>query len=168
MGHLDIDDSEETVRRGRRFHSYTATPPDEAFLSYIADFWQEHNYSPSVRDIKAALKLSSVSVVAYRLHNLREDGKLFFDDNITRSYRLPSMRITFSADSAGDPKPKVAAKESDEETIIEVVRNLIQEFYQLYHPGIVMNRGTMLALNSKIVSLIVAREQKLRQKIRGY
>ena len=52
---------------------------------YIGRFIDEHNYSPSVRDIQNALSVSSTSVVDYNLKKLEERGLIRRDKNISRA-----------------------------------------------------------------------------------
>ncbi len=60
----------------------------EKILTYIRDFKEEYNYSPSIRDIQAALTISSTSVVDYNLKELVKRGLIRRARNVSRTIEL--------------------------------------------------------------------------------
>lgn len=56
----------------------------EAFLAW---WWAERGYAPSVRDIQEGVGISSTSVVIYNLKSLREQGRVTFEDGRARTVR---------------------------------------------------------------------------------
>ena len=64
------------------------SPRQEAILSFINDFMEEHGYPPSIREIGAAAGISSTSVVDYNLRVLERDGYLRRDREISRGLGL--------------------------------------------------------------------------------
>ena len=48
----------------------------QQILSFVSRFTRENGYAPSVREIGAAVGLSSTASVSYHLHNLQEQGLL--------------------------------------------------------------------------------------------
>lgn len=51
-------------------------PNLENVYNYIRDYYDDHGISPTVREIQAALGMSSTSVVAYQIRRLVEEGRL--------------------------------------------------------------------------------------------
>lgn len=66
------------------------TPMHQKILAFIKEFNETKGYSPSVREICAAVGLRSPSTVHCHLKNLQEAGYLVKDGNKTRSLTLPS------------------------------------------------------------------------------
>lgn len=62
--------------------------PDEAILDAIRWHIGENGYSPSVRELCAALGITSPSAMKYRLDRLREKGLVTFDRYKQRTLRL--------------------------------------------------------------------------------
>lgn len=62
-----------------------AEPVDIEF--YIARYWQEHNFAPSIRDIAAEF-CCSVSTVADRLGILRRGGSVVWEVGKGRTLRI--------------------------------------------------------------------------------
>jgi repressor LexA len=54
-------------------------------LRCIGDFIDEHQYPPSVRDLKALLPISSTSVVNYRLERLEHFGLITRSPGLSRT-----------------------------------------------------------------------------------
>lgn len=81
--------SETASSSGRRPVSAEAeeTKNDE-ILAFIADYWTRVGYPPSVRDIGAAVGLSSSSTVHVHLAELQRQGRIVKDPKIARSIRL--------------------------------------------------------------------------------
>lgn len=57
-------------------------------IEFISDFTNESGYPPSIREIGAAVGISSTSVVNYNLNRLVEEGFLSRDQNVSRGIRL--------------------------------------------------------------------------------
>jgi repressor LexA len=57
-------------------------------LDFIRMFGLENGYPPSIREIGAAVDISSTSVVNYNLNRLVEQGYLDRDQNVSRGLRL--------------------------------------------------------------------------------
>ena len=57
----------------------------QRILDAIWEFWAEHRYSPSIRDIQDRADISSTSVVVYNLAKLRRRGLVDYDELTTRS-----------------------------------------------------------------------------------
>ncbi len=64
------------------------TEREQDILDYIAQTWEREGYSPSVRDIKAALNIRSTSTVHTYLQRLREKGLLSKEEGKSRTLRL--------------------------------------------------------------------------------
>ena len=60
---------------------------DRRVLEAIVEFWAEHGYSPSLREIGKAVGRAP-SVVSRHLAYLRNKGLIAYDDGITRSIRV--------------------------------------------------------------------------------
>lgn len=61
---------------------------DRQMVVAIRDYVEEHGYSPSFRDLGAAVGIVSAGSVKYRLSSLRDKGLLTYDDLIPRTIRL--------------------------------------------------------------------------------
>ena len=59
----------------------------EQVYEAIKAFLQERGYSPAVRDICAALGVST-STVHYHMRRLRREGRIVFEDGQARTVRL--------------------------------------------------------------------------------
>lgn len=60
----------------------------EAMLAYIRQFIDEFGYPPSVRQIQAAVGISSTSVVDYNLNILEREGHLRRDPDVSRGLEV--------------------------------------------------------------------------------
>jgi repressor LexA len=69
------------------------TERQRRILAYLEDFIQEHNYPPSIRDIQAALGISSTSVVDYNLDNLEKRGLITRRRRSSRSITLTGKSL---------------------------------------------------------------------------
>jgi repressor LexA len=58
---------------------------NENILSFVETFIKTHGYSPSIRDIKTGLRISSTCVVSYHLVKLKKLGLINYTPNIARS-----------------------------------------------------------------------------------
>ena len=57
-------------------------------LKFIADFMDDNQFPPTVRDIQAGCKISSTSVVDYNLHILQREGHLRRLPDVSRGIEL--------------------------------------------------------------------------------
>jgi repressor LexA len=57
-------------------------------LAFIRTYLLEHNYPPTIREIGAAVRISSTSVVKYNLERLQEKGYLDRSEEVSRGLRL--------------------------------------------------------------------------------
>jgi repressor LexA len=64
------------------------TKKQTALLKYIDQFTEEHDYSPSYREIMRAMKLNSVSAVAEHVNNCVAAGFLKKNPNEARSLKV--------------------------------------------------------------------------------
>ena len=71
------------------------TRRQQAILSYIEDFTDNHSYPPTIREIQEGLDISSTSVVDYNLKVLEQRDEIRRNRNISRGIELanrPTMR----------------------------------------------------------------------------
>ena len=64
------------------------TDNTETILRYVEEFWAEHGYSPSLREIQKACDISSLSVVKWNLGTLEKRGDIRRVPEIARSITL--------------------------------------------------------------------------------
>ena len=64
------------------------TERDEAIAAFVRAYWAERGYSPSLREIGAAVGMRSTSMVRYRLDKLEAAGVIERTPGISRSIRL--------------------------------------------------------------------------------
>jgi repressor LexA len=60
----------------------------QRILKFLADFIQERDYPPSIRDIQSGCGISSTSVVDYNLKRLEEKGHIRRDREVSRAIEL--------------------------------------------------------------------------------
>lgn len=65
---------------------------DEDILRFIRAYSKAHRYSPSVRDIRDGVGMSSTSVVSNRLNDLVRRGLLVRPEGIARAMHVPRSR----------------------------------------------------------------------------
>ena len=68
------------------------TKKQTVLLKYIDQYTEEHNYSPSYREIMRAMKLSSVSAVAEHINNCVAAGFLEKVPNTARSLKVKPIQ----------------------------------------------------------------------------
>ena len=73
----------------------------KSMLAFIAEFVEENNYPPSIRDIGTACSISSTSVVKYNLTKLEKDKLIRRDKEVSRGLSLDWDRLQ-EAGLAGD------------------------------------------------------------------
>ncbi len=72
------------------------TPKQQQIYEYILDFFYEHGYPPSVREIANAVKLKSPSTVHFHLKGLRSAGLISQAEGKTRAISVNSQSATHS------------------------------------------------------------------------
>jgi repressor LexA len=116
-----------------------------SILEFLSAYFHENGYPPSIREIGAAVGISSTSVVAYNLRRLEEKGYLRRDQEVSRGLRLTSLAPEQAASGAvirlpllgrivaGEPVPVPASDFPlmGEETI-ELTRDLLGDPEGLY------------------------------------
>ncbi len=84
----------------------------KSMLAFIAEFVEENNYPPSIRDIGTACSISSTSVVKYNLTKLERDKLIRREKEVSRGLSLDWARLQeagLAADLAGAPAAQQAA-----------------------------------------------------------
>jgi len=92
------------------------SPRQQRMLDFIADFMDEHQFPPTVRDIQAGCEVSSTSVVDYNLQILQREGFLRrlpevsrgieLLDGVQRGSRRDLVRVPVLGNiAAGEPLP---------------------------------------------------------------
>ncbi|MCD7788467.1 MAG: transcriptional repressor LexA [Firmicutes bacterium] len=101
---------------------------EKAVYAYIAESIHKNGFSPSVRDIKAALGIKSTSTVHAYLGRLEEKGYITKDDGKSRTVRMvfppedgarEAVRLPVRGDIAAG-LPILAAEVYDDDDFIEV------------------------------------------------
>ena len=64
------------------------SPRQQRILDFIAEFIDEHQFPPTVRDIQTGCEISSTSVVDYNLHILQREGHLRRLPEVSRGIEL--------------------------------------------------------------------------------
>jgi len=84
----------------------------KSMLAFIAEFVEENNYPPSIRDIGTACSISSTSVVKYNLTKLERDKLIRREKEVSRGLSLDWARLQeagLADDLAGAPVAHQAA-----------------------------------------------------------
>jgi len=68
-------------------------PRQEAMLKFIRRFIEEHDYPPTIREIGAAVGISSTSVVNYNLDQLERKGYIVRNREVSRGLRLTDSQF---------------------------------------------------------------------------
>jgi len=63
-------------------------PRQKAMLEFIRQFIEENDYPPTIREIGAAVGISSTSVVNYNLDQLERKGRIIRNREVSRGLRL--------------------------------------------------------------------------------
>ena len=108
-------------------------------MQVLERFTDQNGYPPSIREIGRRADISSTSVVNYYLDQLEEDGYIERDRNVSRGVRLVKrlggivedmLRIPVVGRivaSAPVPVPSSDFPYFDEESMVEVARNMIPQ-----------------------------------------
>jgi repressor LexA len=111
----------------------------EAILGFINEFLGENGYPPTIRDIGAAVGISSTSVVNYNLNILEREGYLVRDREVSRGLRLVGEGISsdeiillplLGRIAAGDPIP--VPGDAVPEDHLELARGVLRDEEGLY------------------------------------
>lgn len=97
------------------------TKKQKELLDYIASFIAEHGYSPSYREIMAALNYTSVATVALHVGNLIKRGHLQKRDRSARSLEV------VEAGSEPAPLKSNAVKPNEEKWLIEKIEYFFEQ-----------------------------------------
>ncbi|MCA9823722.1 MAG: transcriptional repressor LexA [Dehalococcoidia bacterium] len=68
------------------------SPKQKDILDFLAEFLEENDYPPSIRDIQIGCKISSTSVVDYNLRKLEEKGAIRRDREVARGIEVLGSR----------------------------------------------------------------------------
>lgn len=116
----------------------------QQILDFLRNFIQEHRYSPSVREIREQLGISSTSVVKYNLDILEQRGLIERNRAISRSIRLVEQlneRLSeviqvplLGRIAAGTPIPVPDSDFSPfgYDTTIELTRDIVKDTRGIY------------------------------------
>lgn len=63
-------------------------PRQEQMIEFIHSYQDDHGYPPTIREIGAAVGISSTSVVNYNLEKLEEQGRIERNREVSRGLRL--------------------------------------------------------------------------------
>ena len=88
-------------------------PRQKAMLEFIRQFIEENDYPPTIREIGAAVGISSTSVVNYNLDQLERKGHIIRNREVSRGLRLTDTQfgrrvrsVPFYGEiAAGEPIP---------------------------------------------------------------
>ncbi|MBN1376477.1 MAG: repressor LexA [Dehalococcoidia bacterium] len=86
----------------------------QKIIEFIRDFYDEHGYAPTVRDIMKGCALSSTAVVQHHLKVLESEHQIERDSKVFRSIQLPDRKSTIHVPvlgkiAAGSPIPVLGA-----------------------------------------------------------
>ncbi len=111
----------------------------EAILGFISEFLHENGYPPTIRDIGAAVGISSTSVVNYNLNVLEREGHIARDPDVSRGLRLVGQALDrddvimlplLGRIAAGDPIPVPGDAVPEEH--LELARGIVKDEEGLY------------------------------------
>lgn len=74
------------------------TPRQAEIYAYLREHLTEHGHAPSVREIAAALGISSTSVVNYHLRQLAKAGRIVRTFGLARGIDLVDAMTVFAGD----------------------------------------------------------------------
>ncbi|MBN1690190.1 MAG: repressor LexA [Dehalococcoidia bacterium] len=94
----------------------------EKIIEFIRNFYDEHGYTPTVRDIQKGCGLSSTAVVQYHLKLLESEHQIERDSHVFRSIQLPDRRSTIRVPvlgiiAAGNPVPVMSSDTWQQEAV---------------------------------------------------
>lgn len=98
------------------------TKKQQQILDYLREFQDTHEYSPTYREIMAALNIGSVSTIAERIDNLTNLGVIKKTPGAARSLELIDYKHTETVDLF---KAKLAiANEEETKTLLSAAEIL--------------------------------------------
>ena len=80
-------------------------PRQKRILEFIRDYLDENTYPPTIREIGAAVGISSTSVVNYNLERLEELKLIERNREVSRGLRLVGYESPFRAGRNGHSAP---------------------------------------------------------------
>ncbi len=115
----------------------------QAILKYIRDFLRDNEFPPTIREIGAAVGISSTSVVNYNLNRLAEQGHLVREKDVSRGLRLSGeasplaaigrfLRVPLAGRIVAGEPVNIGGDAFDEEDAIELSRDLLPQHDNLY------------------------------------
>lgn len=63
-------------------------------FEFIKEYINEHNYSPTYREIGEAIGVSSLSTVHKHIHCLKAEGKITLDENTQQSIKIVKETVS--------------------------------------------------------------------------
>lgn len=119
----------------------TLPEKQEAILTFIKEFADEHSYPPSIREIQEACNISSTSVVDYNLRGLENKGLIKRGREISRGIEIvgrgragvrlvPVMGLIAAGDPIPVPESDGWSRPPDEE--VEVLESRLRGRDQVY------------------------------------
>ena len=121
-------------------------PKEQAIYDYIVERIYTDGYSPSVRDIQAALGIKSTATVYSYIEKLKSKGFLEKENNVSRSYRPSGGEKVFRVPVVG----RVTAGMP-----VTAVENY-EGYYNFYPDGETYDAGSLFALRVTGTSMIEA------------
>jgi hypothetical protein len=88
---------EPQERRGRKAFTVEDWEP---LLDDIKDYWREHLYGPSVRDICRMAGYNSTSAAFHAVRCMQDLGMVTFSEERARSVAPVGMRVVFDCDES--------------------------------------------------------------------
>lgn len=94
----------------------------QKIFDFIREFYDDHGYAPTIRDIQKGCELSSTAVVQHHLKVLEADHQINRDSKVFRSIQLPDRKTTVRVPimgkiAAGSPIPVLNSDAWHEEAI---------------------------------------------------
>jgi len=83
-------------------HLTSLSERQRAILKFIQTFSNDHGYPPTIREIGAAVKINSTSVVNYNLNKLVKEGYISRSKDVSRGIRLNGHELAVSVIDNGD------------------------------------------------------------------
>lgn len=119
------------------------SPKQQQMLEFMRDFYLERGMPPTVRDIQAACKISSTSVVDYNLHILQREGFIRRIPDVARGIEIldeesrarPTVRVpVMGYIAAGQPVPVPTEGGWTQEPLsnLDLPKDLVREGRNLY------------------------------------
>lgn len=114
----------------------------KAILEFLHDYAEKHGYPPSIREIGAAVGISSTSVVNYNLRILEERNYIEREREISRGIRLvgseeresaPTVKVPLLGRiAAGEPIPVPDSDFAAFDEVIALTRDIVKDAEGVY------------------------------------